>query len=171
MNTSGVPVITSLSLMTFASLAMGCPAAPEGLVPVGAPFPVEPRRMVQDGLVLCPALAFQGHSCNCTDLFQNIDLSRSTRHGRVMRPNFEEKRTIFSMCTCPWAGSKFFGKPCAKQHALLVDPRGVFKNLSYLSNFRSRKKSSQIGPASASKYISKISETFRGFSTRTIKET
>ena len=52
MNTSGVPVITALSLMTFASLAMGCPAAPEGLVPVGAPFPVEPRRVVQDGFGL-----------------------------------------------------------------------------------------------------------------------
>ena len=48
----GVPVITGLSLMTFASLAMGCPAAPEGLVPVGAPFPVEPRRVVQDGFGL-----------------------------------------------------------------------------------------------------------------------
>ena len=76
MNTSGVPVTTALSLMTFASLAMGCPAAPKGLVPVGAPFPVDPRRAVQDGFGLLQLVK------------SSAALSRCRRHGRVMRLNF-----------------------------------------------------------------------------------
>ena len=124
MNTSGVPVITALSLMTFAFLAMSCPAAAGGLVPVGAPFSCGATargagrfRTSPAGPALCPALAFQGRSCNCIDLLKNIDLSRSTRHGR--------KKTIFLDVHLSLGRKQVFVKPCAKQHALWVDPRRV----------------------------------------------
>ena len=76
------------------------------------------------GPVLCPALAFQGRSCNCTDLLKNIDLSRSTRHGRVMRLNFG-KRTMFFDVHLSLGTKQVFIKPYAKQHALWFDPQGV----------------------------------------------
>ena len=101
MNTSGVPVITALSLMTFASLAMGCPAAPEGLVPVGAPFPVEPRRVVQDGFGLLQLVQFSALRWLFRVVLATAPISLRTlicRDPHGMRLNFGRKKDEFLRC-------------------------------------------------------------------------